>query len=55
MTRGVGDARQKLVVSYAHEHEIYQLEACMNAHHINGLSNDARASYEREQNCANEC
>jgi DNA helicase-2/ATP-dependent DNA helicase PcrA len=44
LTRGVGDARQKLVVAYAHEHEIDLLEACMNAHHINGLSNDARES-----------
>ena len=44
LTRGVGDARQKLVVSYAHEHEIELLEACINAHHINGLSNDARES-----------
>ena len=44
LTRGVGDARQKLVVSYAHEHEIDLLEACMNAQHINGLGNDARES-----------
>ena len=44
LTRGVGDARQKLVVAYAHEHEIDLLEACINAQHINGIGNDARTA-----------
>ena len=44
LTRGIGDARQKLVVSYAHEHEVDLLEASINAQHINGLGNDARAA-----------
>jgi DNA helicase-2/ATP-dependent DNA helicase PcrA len=44
LTRGVGDARQKLVVAYAHEHEIDLLEACINAQHIHGIGNDARAA-----------